>query len=188
MTKYQDDKEEGLGRELGGRFIYLYGPMGSGKSSALVRIHDSLRQEGHGSTARIGGDKPRTSIRSRTGAEVPAIPVNDHDWDAVFEGTALLIDEVQFLTRAQVDEIAMNRDRFTFVVCAGLLLDHTGHVFEGSLQLLSMADVCLPCTPLPPCHKCGAPAIGDELLGGNSTERRRYLNVCSGHVVLVGSP
>lgn len=53
----------------------------------------------------------------------------------------ILIDEAQFLTAAQVDQLSRIVDDYgTNVVCYGLRTDFQSHVFEGSRRLFELAD------------------------------------------------
>lgn len=53
----------------------------------------------------------------------------------------ILIDEAQFLTATQVDQLSRIVDDYgTNVVCYGLRTDFQSHVFEGSRRLFELAD------------------------------------------------
>ena len=53
----------------------------------------------------------------------------------------ILIDESQFLSEEQVDQLSRVVDDFgTNVVCYGLRTDFQSHLFEGSRRLLEIAD------------------------------------------------
>ena len=53
----------------------------------------------------------------------------------------ILVDEAQFLSSAQVDQLAAIVDDFAVnVVCYGLRTDFRGNLFEGSKRLFEMAD------------------------------------------------
>lgn len=53
----------------------------------------------------------------------------------------LLIDEAQFLSAEQVDQLAMIVDDFGLnVICYGLRTDFRTHLFEGSRRLFEIAD------------------------------------------------
>lgn len=53
----------------------------------------------------------------------------------------ILIDEAQFLSRRQVDQLARIVDDYgSNVVCYGLRTDFRTHLFEGSKRLLEIAD------------------------------------------------
>jgi thymidine kinase len=54
----------------------------------------------------------------------------------------VLIDEAQFLTRAQVLQLARVADEIGIpVLCYGLRTDFRAELFEGSAALLALADV-----------------------------------------------
>lgn len=53
----------------------------------------------------------------------------------------VLVDEAQFLSKAQVDQLARIVDDYGVnVICYGLRTDFQSHVFEGSLRLFELAD------------------------------------------------
>lgn len=53
----------------------------------------------------------------------------------------ILIDEAQFLSAEQVDQLAAVVDEYGInVVCYGLRTDFRTHLFEGSKRLLEIAD------------------------------------------------
>ena len=56
-------------------------------------------------------------------------------------GVCRLIDEAQFLSAEQVDQLAAVVDEYGInVVCYGLRTDFRTHLFEGSKRLLEIAD------------------------------------------------
>jgi thymidine kinase len=99
----------------------------------------------------------------------------------------ILIDEAQFLSARQVDELAAVVDDFgANVVCYGLRTDFKSHLFEGSRRLFEIADtideVKSTCT-------CGRKTIvnarmdsnGDIITEGAQVEiggNERYMAVC----------
>lgn len=53
----------------------------------------------------------------------------------------VLVDEVQFLTKEQVDQLCKISDNLGIhVMCYGLRTDSNGDLFEGSARLLAVAD------------------------------------------------
>ena len=53
----------------------------------------------------------------------------------------VLVDESQFLTKEQVDQLAAVTDKFDIsVMCYGLRTDFQTHLFEGSKRLFEVAD------------------------------------------------
>lgn len=65
-----------------------------------------------------------------------------HDMLASGEGPQwILVDEAQFLTPQQVDQLAQAVDDFGInVICYGLRTDFRTNLFEGSRRLLEIAD------------------------------------------------
>ena len=54
---------------------------------------------------------------------------------------AVIVDEAQFLTPKQIDELRYIVDNMNVpVLCFGLRTDFLTHVFPGSLRLLEIAD------------------------------------------------
>ncbi len=90
-------------------------------------------------------------IRSRIGIERQCswiYPESDlyENLSRLFEDTLsvkewILIDEAQFLTAKQVDQLARIVDDYGVnVICYGLRTDFRTHVFEGSRRLFELAD------------------------------------------------
>jgi thymidine kinase len=168
---------------------FVFGPMGSGKSSCLIRESERARSLQLDPIVLVAGIEHRSTVRSRSGLSVAGQPVEGFDFAQLGSNNVLLIDEAQFLIPRQVDVIAEKSRGVGWVQCVGLLLDFRGLPFVGSLALLSVSDWSVPCLPFPPCHVCGSPAIGDSLLDEASVEApRRYANVCVAHLARVSCP
>jgi thymidine kinase len=101
----------------------------------------------------------------------------------------VLVDEAQFLTHAQVWQLARVADRLNIpVMCFGLRTDFQGKLFPGSSELLAVADVLREIRTI--CH-CGAKATmvvrqsrdGRVLLEGDqvSIEKSVYVSLCRRH-------
>lgn len=98
-----------------------------------------------------------------------------------------LIDEAQFLTEAQVDQLSRVVDDFgSNVICYGLRTDFQTRLFEGSRRLFEIADTI---DEIKSTCNCGRKTIvnaridsrgeiiteGDQVeIGGND----RYISVC----------
>lgn len=98
-----------------------------------------------------------------------------------------LVDEVQFLSARQIDQLSMIVDDFgSNVICYGLRTDFQTHLFEGSRRLFEIADtideIKSTCT-------CGHKTIvnaridpnGDIITEGEQVEiggDERYMAVC----------
>lgn len=100
----------------------------------------------------------------------------------------ILVDEAQFLTSDQVDELSNLVDNLGFlVICYGLRTDSNTHLFEGSKRLMELADTIEEIKSMCSCgHKAIINARFDEYgnilhnvenqveIGGNE----RYISVC----------
>jgi thymidine kinase len=149
-------------------------------------------------TAAIDDRAGHGVIASRIGLEAPAVPfTRDTDIAALVraEGqrrplAAVLVDEAQFLTRAQVWQLAELCDRDDLAVVAyGLRTDFRGELFEGAAVLLGIADSL---TELKAICECGrkatmnlrVDAAGRAVRDGDQTEiggNDRYIAVCRRH-------
>ncbi len=128
--------------------------MGSAKTALLLTTAYNFEERGMGYMC----FKPVTDtrekknvIRSRIGIERTCqwiYPETDlygqvramADRDVSLPGW-LLIDEAQFLSAEQVDQLAMIVDDFGLnVICYGLRTDFRTHLFEGSRRLFEIAD------------------------------------------------
>ena len=102
----------------------------------------------------------------------------------------VLVDEAQFLSRAQVFQLGEIADALGVPVLAyGLRTDFQGNLFEGSLHLLAWADKLVEIKTI--CH-CGSKATmvlrtdpdGNVLREGAQVEiggNERYVSVCRKH-------
>jgi thymidine kinase len=182
------------------KLYFYYSTMNAGKSTSLLQSSHNYRERGMRTlvyTAKLdqrGGGK----VHSRIGLSSEALHFapgdrlfhdieREHRRQSV---SCVLLDEAQFLTRAQVDELALVVDRLSIpVLCYGLRTDFRGELFEGSGRLLAIADELSELKTI--CH-CGRKATmvvrigadgrvereGDQVeIGGNE----RYLSLCRRH-------
>ena len=141
-----------------GKLIYRFGTMNSGKSLQLLATAHNFHERG------IPFILLKSSIDTRDGNDVVhsralgnreclSVSPVDNIFDLVksLENmTALtntsslkwiLVDEAQFLTPEQVDQLAAIVDNFTInVICYGLRTDFKTHLFPGSKRLFEVAD------------------------------------------------
>lgn len=137
-----------------GKLYFRYGTMGSAKTAMLLTTAYNFEERGVAYICL----KPvtdtrdaRNVIRSRIGIERECSWIyNDTDlYDLVshlVDGGGsrpgwLLVDEAQFLTASQVDQLAHAVDEYGVnVICYGLRTDFRTHLFEGSRRLFEIAD------------------------------------------------
>lgn len=181
---------------------FYYSAMNAGKSTILLQSSYNYKERGMETLVfvpqvdtRFGKNK----IASRIGLEAEAIPIgNDFDLFAYTKKAlqqnpnikCILLDEAQFLTKNQVQQLGKICDVLNVPVLAyGLRTDFMGEPFEGSKYLLAIADILLEVKTI--CH-CGKKATmnlrysgegkvlreGEQIeIGGNE----RYIAVCRKH-------
>lgn len=134
---------------------FYYGPMDCGKSTLALQInHNHARQGRRGLLLTQKDRSGRPAITSRMGMAGKAIDVGDEldlrrvvrdRWSAGERVDYLIIDEAQFLSAAQVDQLAELVDESDVDVYAfGLATDFRSQMFPGSKRLFELADVVLP--------------------------------------------
>ncbi|WP_318514656.1 thymidine kinase [Photobacterium leiognathi] len=183
------------------QMYFYYSAMNAGKSTTLLQSSFNYRERGMTPlifTAAIDNRYGVGKVTSRIGLEEEAELFNLED--DLFERVkalsnkgkidCVLIDESQFLSKAQVYQLTEVVDKLDIpVLCYGLRTDFLGELFEGSRYLLSWADKLVELKTI--CH-CGrkanmvirqdetgrAIADGDQVeIGGND----RYVSVCRLH-------
>ncbi|MCC6008880.1 MAG: thymidine kinase [Rhodobacteraceae bacterium] len=180
---------------------FHYSTMNAGKSTILLQAahnYCELGMEPYLLTARIDGRAGTGRIASRIGigAEADTFDLSDDLYARIDTRlragpcACVFVDEAQFLTRAQVWQLARAvDDRSVPVMCYGLRVDFRGELFEGSAALLAWADEMREVRTI--CH-CGRKAtmvrrrgphghplrVGAQVqIGGNET----YVSVCRRH-------
>lgn len=135
------------------KIIFKFGAMNSGKSLELIKVAHNYKERGMETIAlkpitdsRVQGNE----IYSRTGLTLKCEFV---DWfildnknvnvNKVLRKTeCILVDECNFLTKEEVEEIIdiAYRNEVKTLIFFGLMLDFTGHMFEGSKRVVELAD------------------------------------------------
>lgn len=133
-----------------GELRFFYGTMNCGKSTLALQMHHNATAAGEHVVLFARHDRHGSAISSRLGLTQPAVEVaDDTDLFAVVAdmlrtGQAVdgvICDEAQFLTGAQVDQLARLADELDLDVRAfGLLSDFQTRLFPGSQRLVELAD------------------------------------------------
>ena len=137
-----------------GKLYFRYGTMGSAKTALLLTTAYNFEERG----MRYVCLKPIVDTREKTNVIHSRIGIQRecrwiyHESDIyemaqqMFEETMavidwFLVDEAQFLTASQVDQLARIVDDFgSNVICYGLRTDCRSCLFEGSRRLFEIAD------------------------------------------------
>ena len=137
-----------------GKLYFKYGTMGSAKTAMLLTTAYNFEERNMEYLCMkpiIDTREEKSVIRSRIGIERRCEWIYaDTDLYAfaknLFKTSGkitewFLIDEAQFLTEAQVDQLSRVVDDFGVnVSCYGLRTDFQSHLFEGSKRLFEIAD------------------------------------------------
>ena len=185
------------------KLYFYYSAMNAGKSTVLLQSSHNYEERGMQTrllTPKVDERAGEGIIASRIGLRKDAIPFSpgDHlhaDTEAAHRENPLgcvLIDEAQFLTRAQVEQLARVADELGIpVLCYGLRTDFQGNLFPGSAALLGWADHLIEIKTI--CH-CGRKATmnlrtdvnGQPIKQGAQVEiggNERYVAMCRKHFV-----
>ena len=183
------------------KLYFYYSAMNAGKSTVLLQSSYNYQERGMRTLVFVPAIDTRSGlgrVRSRIGLEAPAEVLtptdnllnrvrHEHTIDPI---ACVLIDEAQFLTRAQVEQLSDVADVLEIpVLCYGLRTDFQGQLFPGSGALLALADDLVELKTI--CH-CGRKATmnlrlaadgravreGAQIdIGGNE----RYVAMCRRH-------
>lgn len=153
------------------KLYFNYGAMNSGKSTALLQVAHNYEQQG----MKVLIIKPAIDtkaedrVSSRLGIERKVDILLTKSGRIVNEmkdvPNAILVDEAEFLTRKQVDELyAITKEYDVPVLCYGLRTDFQSKGFEGATRLLELAD---DIKELKTICKCGSKATHNLRLVNN---------------------
>lgn len=183
-----------------GKLYFRYGTMGSAKTAMLLTTAYNFEERNMNYMCmkpRIDTREGKNVIHSRIGIERRCEWIYaDTDLYAFFSDMFrtsgeltewILVDEAQFLTTAQVDQLARTVDEYGVnVMCYGLRTDFQSRLFEGSRRLFEIADTIDEIKST--CH-CGRKTIinaridadGNFVSEGAQVEiggNERYVAVC----------
>ncbi|WP_445374810.1 thymidine kinase [Photorhabdus tasmaniensis] len=183
------------------QLYFYYSAMNAGKSTSLLQSSYNYNERGMRTlifTAEIDTRFEKGKVSSRIGLSADALLFsqqtdigelirNENMQEKVH---CVLIDECQFLTKAQVEQLCKVTDYDDIpVLCYGLRTDFSGELFSGSQYLLAWADKLVELKTI--CH-CGRKASrvlrfdgegvviydGEQVdIGGNE----KYVSVCRKH-------
>jgi thymidine kinase len=130
---------------------FFHGPMDCGKSTLALQVdHNQSRQGRHGLLVTQGDRSAAPQISSRVGLRRSAVEIQpDTDLRLLVRGQwadghrvdYVIVDEAQFLSQEQVDQLAELVDESHVDVYAfGLTTDFRARLFPGTQRLLEIAD------------------------------------------------
>lgn len=130
------------------KLYFRYGAMSSGKTAALLQVAYNYEQKNMPIILIKPAidTKAENKVSSRIGIE-RQVDILLQKEDTIFDKIntkiifAIIVDEAQFLTKNQVDELYEITKKYNIpVLCYGLRCDFRMNPFEGSARLLQIAD------------------------------------------------
>lgn len=145
------------------KLYFRYGAMNCGKTSALLQVAHNYEERGmrvlliKPSTDTKGDSKVTSRIGLEREVDILLAPNDNIKGKITLSGVdAIIVDEAQFLTPKQVDELyAITKEYNIPILCYGLRADFKMIGFPGSTRLLEIAD---DIEELKTVCKCGAKA------------------------------
>ena len=174
------------------KLYFRYGAMGSSKTANAIMVQYNYHERGQNALMikpRLDNRDGERTVKSRCGLETECIFVEELPELDVTGYDCLIVDEAQFLTKAQIQQLVHIVDEQNIpVICYGLRADFQGNLFEGSHWLMAWADTIEEVKTICWCGRkatCNARVFngkvvkeGDQiLLGGNS----QYVSLCRRH-------
>ena len=156
------------------KLYFKYGVMGSSKTAQALITKFNYEERG----MKVWLIKPQTDsrdgenmVRSRIGLEAPAyvLPCTEDVYESYKKLSeavdVIIVDECQFISEAQVDQLALIVIEYNIpVLCFGLRTDFRTKMFPGSKRLLEIADSI---TEIKTICACGRKATVNVRMDGN---------------------
>jgi thymidine kinase len=180
---------------------FFYSTMNAGKSTSLLQSNHNYLESNLDTLIFLPDETNKASngqIISRIGLKAKAV-IADKSFNFISyvktnktpKLSCVLIDEAQFLSKIQIRQLGEVADKLNIpVMCYGIRTDFRGELFEGSSELLALADNLIELKTI--CYDCGRKATmvvrvdengkviteGSKIqIGGND----QYTPVCRKH-------
>ena len=153
------------------KLYFRYGAMSSGKTAALLQVAHNYERQGmtivlvKPSVDTKGNEKVVSRLGIEREVDIVLAPNEELlTRMKLVKPHAIIVDEAQFLTVAQVDELFLISKKYDIpVLCYGLRCDFQMQGFEGSTRLLLVADDIEELKTICPC-------------GSKATQNLRLIN------------
>lgn len=155
------------------KLYFKYGAMGSSKTANLLITKFNYEEKGKRVLLLKSASDNRDGaniVKSRVGLSAEAGIIDkgsilEKFRDQIRIADVILVDEAQFLSESQINELHEIVINYNIpVICYGLLTDFTSHMFEGSKRLVeiaeSLAEIKTVCS-------CGRKATINARMDGN---------------------
>ena len=126
------------------KLYFRYGAMGSSKTANAIMVQYNYQERGQNALMlkpRLDHRDGERIVGSRSGLSAPCRYIEELDDIDLSGCNCIIVDEAQFLTKAQVQQLVdLVDNRDIPVICYGLRADFQGNLFEGSTWLMAWAD------------------------------------------------
>ncbi len=146
---------------------FFYSTMNAGKSTSLLQSNHNYLESNLDTLIFLPDETNKASngqIVSRIGLKAKAV-IADKSFNFISyiknnktpKLSCVLIDEAQFLSKVQIRQLGEVADKLNIpVMCYGIRTDFRGELFEGSSELLALADNLIELKTI--CYDCGRKA------------------------------
>lgn len=178
------------------KLYFKYGAMNSGKTLEILRTAHNYEENGY----KVMIIKPycdkkgEDTIISRVGISRKVshlLKENEFVSDLIEDKvpTVILVDEAEFLSKEQIDDLLfITKEKNIDVFCYGLRTDFQMKGFEGAIRLFEISDKIEEITTLCPCGQKasanlrlvdGIPTFDGEQVAIDGFSNVTYMSVCS---------
>lgn len=179
------------------KLYFKYGAMNCGKTTSLLQTHHNYVSLGYNVILMkpVIDTKGNDEVVSRLGISHKVdilLNKNDNPYEIIKKTNnvhCVLVDEVQFLSKEQVDNLYKITALLNIpVICFGLRTDFLGEGFKGSTRLLEIADSISEMKNICKCGKKatmnlrlvnGIPTFSGSQVMIDGTDNIEYISVCS---------
>lgn len=182
------------------KLYFSYAAMNAGKSTILLQAAHNYQERGMNAllyTSALYAEGGVGKISSRIGLDVEANLYRQEDnlLEQIVAANkqekidCIFVDEAQFLTSKQVWQLARVSDHMNIpVMCYGLRTDFQGKLFEGSAELLAIADILREIRTICECGRKATMVVrfdehGEPMREGDqvSIGKEIYVSMCRKH-------
>ena len=146
---------------------FFYSTMNAGKSTSLLQSNHNYLESNLDTLIFLPDETNKASngqIVSRIGLKAKAVIAGkSFNFISYIKNnktpklSCVLIDEAQFLSKVQIRQLGEVADKLNIpVMCYGIRTDFRGELFEGSSELLALADNLIELKTI--CYDCGRKA------------------------------
>ena len=178
------------------KLYFRYGAMNAGKSTAILQVAYNYKERGmeviliKPTIDTKGDDKivSRLGVDRKVDVLLSSSEKVTEKLDFETRINAIIVDEAQFLTKEQVDELyIISKERNIPVLCYGLRCDFRMEPFEGSSRLLQIADDIEELKTICECGKKATqnlrlvnekPVFDGDQVGIDNSNLIKYKSVC----------